>query len=340
VIISAPDVVEIREEALPDLGADEALVSLLVAGVCGSDLHGMHGSHPIMSPPYYPGHEVVGTVVRVGANVSLVDVGQRVTPEPTLPCNHCKMCATGRSNICENLEFFGCGFREGGMADLFTVDARRLHIVPGTFDLRQASLIEPLATPVHAVRLAGELEGKAVAIIGAGTIGLLVLAAARARGARRIVITDVLEWKREAAVHRGADAAVDAADPNVAVTVRAALGETADVVFDCVANQTTIDAAVEMVQRGGTIVVIGIPSKPVQFRLFALQERQIRLQGAATYLSEDYAEAIEILASGTIDASTMITSTYPLERAAEAFAAAADGSQVKVLITGTGSDLV
>jgi len=339
VVVSAPNVVEIVDEALPELGDGEALVSLRVAGVCGSDLHGLHGSHPTMKPPYYPGHEVVGVVERVGAAVSNVQVGQLVTPEPTLPCGHCKMCAVGKSNICENLEFFGCGFREGGMADVFSVNASRLHVIPEGFDLRQAALIEPLATPVHAVRLAGDLEGKAVVIIGAGTIGLLVLAAARARGARRIVVTDVLVSKREGALARGADVAVDAADPNLAATVRSALGETADVVFDCVSIQPTIESALDMVQRGGTVVVVGVPSKPVLLPLFELQERQMRLQGAATYLPEDYAEAIRILASGVVDAEGMISSSYPIERAAEAFAAAANGDQIKVLITGTGVEL-
>jgi len=339
VIVSAPNTVEVVEEFLPELGDHEALVSLLVAGVCGSDLHGLRGSHPTMKPPYYPGHEVVGTVERIGAGVTHVQVGQLVTPEPTLPCGYCKMCLVGKSNICENLAFFGCGFREGGMADLFSVDATRLHVIPEGFDLRQAALIEPLATPVHAVRLAGDLAGKTVAIIGAGTIGLLVLAAVRARGARRIVVTDVLASKRDGAVTRGADVAVDAADPDLAATVRAALGETADVVFDCVSIQPTIGAAIGMVQRGGTVVVVGVPSKPVQFPLFELQERQMRLQGAATYMPEDYAEAIRILASGSIDADGMITSSYPIERAGEAFAAAANGDQIKVLITGTGVSL-
>ena len=339
VLVSAPGVIDIVAEALPDLLPHEALVSLRVAGVCGSDLHGLHGSHPTMKPPYYPGHEVVGVVERVGAEVDAVVVGQLVTPEPTLACGHCKMCRTGRSNICENLEFFGCGFREGGMADLFAVDASRLHVIPEGFDLRLASLIEPLATPVHAVRLAGDLSGKSVVIIGAGTIGLLVLAAAKAHGAGRIVVTDVLESKRQGALDRGADVAVDAADPDLAATVRAALGETADVVFDCVSIQPTIASAVDMVQRGGTIVVVGVPAKPVQFALFELQERQMRLQGAATYTREDYEESIAILASGAIDAAGMITAHYPLEQTADAFAAAANGDQIKVLVTGAGVDL-
>lgn len=339
VIVSAPNTVEVVTENLPELQPGEALVSLMVAGVCGSDLHGMHGTHPAMKPPYYPGHEVVGIVEEVGSDVTGVSVGQMVTPEPTLPCGHCKMCLTGRSNICENLEFFGCGFREGGMADVFSIKASRLHLVPEGFDLRMAALIEPLSTPVHAVRLAGDISGKTVVIIGCGTIGLLILAVAKAHGARRIVMTDVLESKRRGAIERGADAVVDSAAADVAALVRSELGESADVVFDCVSIQPTIASAIDMVQRGGSVVVVGVPSKPVEVPTFLLQDRQIRLQGAATYLSEDYAEAIAIIAAGGVNAVSMITATFPLEETADAFAAAARGDQIKVLLTGAGIQL-
>jgi len=339
VIVSAPGQVDVVIEAVPEVRADEALVSLQVAGVCGSDIHGMHGTHPTMKPPYYPGHEVVGVVEALGADVTGLAIGQLVTPEPPLPCGHCKMCTTGRSNICENLEFFGCGFREGGMADLFTVRADRLHVVPEGFDLRMASLIEPFSTPLHAVRLAGDIAGKAVAIIGCGTIGLLMLAAARAKGARRIVMTDVLEAKRQGALELGADAVVDSAAPDVAALVRAELGESADVVFDCVSIQPTVTSAIEMVQRGGTVVIVGVPSKPIEVPAFILQDRQVRLQGAATYLSEDYADAIAIIAAGGVDAGHMITASFPLEETPAAFAAAAGGDQIKVLLTGAGVEL-
>ena len=210
VFVSAPDVVEVVGEAVPDLEPGEALVEMLVSGVCGSDKAGAHGEHAFFKPPYYPGHEVVGVVVAVADGVDEVVAGERVTVEPTLVCGHCKPCRHGAENLCENLEFFGCGYREGGMADVFSVPARRLHKIPATFSDYQAALVEPLATPVHAVRLAGDLAGKTVAVLGAGTIGLLTLVAARHAGARKIVSTDTLAAKRDLAVALGAAAAVDA----------------------------------------------------------------------------------------------------------------------------------
>ncbi|MFL4910637.1 zinc-binding dehydrogenase [Streptomyces sp. MMS24-I2-30] len=330
--VSAPGTVEVVTEAVPEPGPGEVLVSFRVAGVCGSDLHGLHGKHPAMPPPFYPGHEVVGTVL-AGECPPGIWVGQLVTVEPPLPCGYCKMCSTGRSNICSELEFFGCGFREGGMADTFTVRADRLHPVPDGFTLRQAALIEPLATPVHAVELAGGVAGKAVAIIGCGTIGLLTLAAARAGGARRVVMTDLLAAKRDIALASGAEAVVDAAAPDAPAAVKDALGETADVVFDCVSAQPTVRSAIDMVERGGTVVLLGVPSGPLEVPAFTLQDRQIRLQGSATYQRADFEKAIRILGGDYVSPDRIITSAHPIRSAAGAFAAAESGDQVKVLIT-------
>jgi 2-desacetyl-2-hydroxyethyl bacteriochlorophyllide A dehydrogenase len=334
VIVSAPDVVEVVTEPVPTLKAGEALVEMLVSGVCGSDKAGAHGEHAFMKPPYYPGHEVVGVVVAVADGVGDVVAGDRVTVEPTLVCGHCKPCRHEAENLCENLEFFGCGYREGGMADVFSVPARRLHKIPETFSDYQAALIEPLATPVHAVRLAGDLTGKTVAILGAGTIGLLALIAARHAGAGKIVSTDPLAAKRELALEMGADGVVDARTDDLAGVVRAELGESADVVFDCVAYQGTVDSAVKMAIKGGTVVVLGGARKPVTIDLPVVQEYQIRLQGAATYRWEDFDEATEIIGSGVFDADRFITATYPLTEAAGAFAAIASGSEVKILVVG------
>ena len=332
VVVSAPNVVEVRTEGVPPLETGEALVEMSVSGVCGSDKAAAHGEHAFVSLPYYPGHEVVGVVVAVADGVDEVRAGDRVTVEPTLVCGHCKPCRHEAENLCENLEFFGCGYREGGMADVFSVPVRRLHKVPEGFSNYQAALIEPLATPVHAVRLAGDLTGKTVAVLGSGTIGLLALTAARHAGAGKVVSTDTLAAKRQLALALGADAVVDASSDDLAGVVRGELGESVDVVFDCVANQATLGEAVKMAVKGGTVVVVGGARKPATINLPVLQEYQIRLQGAATYRWEDFDDAIAIIGSRAFDASKFITITFPLPKAADAFAAIGSGREVKILV--------
>jgi 2-desacetyl-2-hydroxyethyl bacteriochlorophyllide A dehydrogenase len=331
-VVVHADHIGVEDVERPAPRSDEVLVSTTFVGVCGSDTHAAAGEHPFISLPYNPGHEVVGVVRERGDAVDAVQVGDRVIVEPTLPCWYCKMCTTGRENLCENLRFFGCVYEQGGMADYFTIPANRVHVVPEDLDDLQAVLVEPLATPVHAVRLSGGVQGRTVVIIGAGTIGLLVLAAARHDGARRVIMTDPLPSKRERARRLGADAVVDATLPDVAAVIRAELGESADVVFDCVAIQPTVDQAVSLASKGGVVMIVGVPTRPVTVPLPQIQDLQVRVQGSATYVPEDYAVATAIIRAGEVRVTDFVTSRYPLEQAADAYAASAGGEEVKVVI--------
>jgi 2-desacetyl-2-hydroxyethyl bacteriochlorophyllide A dehydrogenase len=332
-VVVHPGRIAVEAADIPAPGPGEALVRTLAAGVCGSDLHAAHGRHPFVPLPYRPGHEVVGVIETVGSAVDDRRPGQRVIVEPDLPCWTCKMCTSGRENLCENLQFFGCGYAQGGMADYFTLAANRLHPVPDTLDDHTAALIEPLSTPVHAVRLAGDVTGRSAAVLGAGTIGLFTLAVLRAHRCGTVVSTDPNAAKRERAAALGADATVDARTPDVAGQVRKALGESADVVFDCVATQASMDQAIAIADKGGTVVVVGVPAREVTIPLPIVQDHQIRIQGSATYLPEDYAESGSLLGRGTVREEDFVTATRPLAQVAEAFGLASSGQHVKVLLT-------
>ena len=331
-VVVYPGRIAVEAADIPAPGPDEVLVRTLAAGVCGSDLHAARGRHPFVPLPYRPGHEVVGVIEAVGSAVEEMP-GQRVIVEPDLPCWTCKMCTTGRENLCENLQFFGCGYAQGGMADYFTLPANRLHPVPDTLDDNTAALIEPLSTPVHAVRLAGDVADRSVAILGAGTIGLFTLAVLRAHGAGPVVSTDPNLAKRQRAEALGADVTIDARAPDVTGQVREALGGSADIVFDCVAIQSSVDQAIAIADKGGTVMVVGVPAAAVTVPLPIVQDHQIRIQGSATYLPEDYAESAGLLGRGVIRTSDFVTATRPLAQVAEAFELASSGQHVKVLVT-------
>ncbi|GAA0455619.1 alcohol dehydrogenase [Paractinoplanes deccanensis] len=331
VIVSGDGVTVVSAE-VPTPGAGEVLVRTAVAGICGSDTHALHGRHPFITLPYAPGHEVSGTITSLGPGVTGFEAGQRVTVEPFLPCWECKQCLAGRQNICERLRFFGCAHDQGGMADYFTIDQRRLHVIPDELDWTTAAFIEPLGTPVHAIGLAGGVAGKTVAILGAGPIGLLTLLVAQVYGAKRVVMTARSAANRARALSFGAAAAVDATAADAADQVRAALGESADVVFDCVASQSTTSQALAMAAKGGTVVVVGVPAAGVSIPLPLVQDSQLRIQGSATYLPADFAEAIRLLVTGQVDVSRLVTATHPLADAASAFDDAASGSHLKVLL--------
>lgn len=304
------------------------------SGICGSDIHATHGRHPFVPLPYHPGHEVVGVVAGVGAGVT-IGIGERVVVEPILYCGRCKYCADGRYNLCATMVFFGCTAPTGGMADLFVLPEHRLHVLPAGLSDLHGALVEPLSTPVHAVRLAGpDLTGACVAILGAGTIGLLTLIAAREHGATTIVVTDPLASKRDMALRLGADSVHDATAPDVVAVVRERLGVSADVVFDCVAVQSSMDQAVAMALKGGTVVVVGVPASPVTVALPQIQDLQVRIQGSATYVRQDYLESMRLLQSGRVPVDQLITAQFPLAQAPTAFAEASSGRHVKVVLFG------
>jgi 2-desacetyl-2-hydroxyethyl bacteriochlorophyllide A dehydrogenase len=334
VVVAADGTVGVARVDVPEPGPGELLVALSVAGICGSDVHAVQGLHPFVPPPYRPGHEVTGTVQRGGPGTA-TPAGRRVVVNPVLYCGHCKRCRQGQVNLCRQMAVFGCGTPAGGMAEYFVVPERNVVPLPEGLTSLQGALVEPLSTPVHAVRLAGpDLTGQTVVILGAGTIGLMTLAVARQHGAARIVMTNRAADKRKRALRLGADAAFDPREPDVVAAVQAELGgEQADVVFDCVAVQDTLDQALELVLKGGTVVVVGVPPGPATVALQHLQDRQIRLQGSAVYRPEDYTESIGLLAGGVVRPADFITAQYPLDDAAAGFGAAASGQQIKVVLT-------
>ncbi|MFI6861646.1 zinc-binding dehydrogenase [Streptomyces sp. NPDC050421] len=333
VLVRSIDDISIEEVPAPRPGANELLVRSTVVGICGSDTHAARGHHPFIDLPYRPGHEVVGVVAAAGEGAGDFAPGTRVIVEPNLYCGTCAQCRSGRYNICRQLKVFGCQ-TPGGMADLFTIPADRVHRVPEAMSDLQAALVEPLATPVHAVAKAGDLTGRTVAVLGAGPIGLLVIAAARHAGAARIVATDLLETKRERALQLGADGALPADAADLTAEAHAVLDGPADVVFDCVAREQSMAQAIDLVAKGGRIIVVGVGAPgPTPIRLDLVQDREIRIEGTLMYTADDYRTALGLIGSGVIDTDAIITATYPLEEADKAFAASLAPEHIKVLIT-------
>ncbi|GAA2570192.1 alcohol dehydrogenase catalytic domain-containing protein [Streptomyces roseoviolaceus] len=333
VLVRSIDDITVEHIPAPTADEGELLVRTAVVGVCGSDTHAAQGRHPFMSLPYHPGHEAVGVVAATGPGVDGFAPGDRVVVEPNLFCGRCPQCRTGRYNICQELKVFGCQ-TPGAMTDLFTIPADRVHGVPAGMTDLEAALVEPLATPVHAVAKAGDLTGRAVVVLGAGPIGLLVLAAARHAGAAAIAVTDLLPGKRDRALRLGADAALPADAADLTEQARQALGGPVDVVFDCVAREQSMAQATDVVTKGGRIIVVGVGAAgTTPVRLDLIQDREISVEGTLMYTAEDYRTALALISSGAVDTDEIVTATFPLEEAAKAFAASLAPEHVKVLVT-------
>jgi L-iditol 2-dehydrogenase len=331
--LHAPLDVRIIESQKPSPKPDEILIAVARVGICGSDLHAYHGRHPFIELPIVPGHEFAGTVVETGANVHDFAPGQRVTLEPSLVCGECYNCTHGRYNICEKLQVVGCQ-TSGAMSEYLAVPASKTMGLPDSVTWDQAVMIEPLAVGVHAVRVARVQAGTNVLILGAGTIGLMALQAAKALGAGQVMITDLIQDRLDLATKLGADHAVNPSRTDLAQALEAAFGpQRADVILECVGIATTARDAVRVARKGTRIVLVGVFEEEVLVNLGLVQDRELELVGTLMYVEDDFPTALELVRTGQVKVESLITHRFPLDQAAEGFAVAdSRGAALKVVL--------
>jgi L-idonate 5-dehydrogenase len=277
------------------------------------------------------GHEVVGTVVSYGDGASGPLAGTAVAVHPATPCSVCPECADGRRNVCRDTRYLGSAARlphvQGGFAAQVVVPADQLRPLPARLGLRRAALAEPLSVALHAVRRAGEVAGKHVLVTGAGPIGCLVVAAAKAAGAAHMTVTDLLPTALEYARIAGADSLVRADDPD-----DAGWPSEVDVAIEASGAAAGLDTCLRLVRRGGAVVQLGmLPPGLSRFAGNLVVSREIELRGAFRFDGE-FDEALELLAAeASFDG--LVSSVVPVREAESAFALAADRSRsCKVLL--------
>ncbi|MFI2201122.1 L-idonate 5-dehydrogenase [Streptomyces sp. NPDC020192] len=324
----------VAELPVPEPGPGEALVAVRYGGVCGSDLHywrhGGVGDFRLREPMVL-GHEVVGTVVSYGAGATGPAPGTAVAVHPATPCGRCPECADGRANVCRDTRYLGSAARfphvQGGFAAQVAVAAEQLRALPDGLGLRRAALAEPLSVALHAVRRAGDVSGRHVLVTGAGPIGCLVVAAAKAAGAARVTVTDPLPRAREFAAAAGADALVRADDP-----ADAGWPEEVDVAVEASGAAAGLDTCLRLVRRGGVVVQLGmLPPGQSPFAGNLLVSREIELRGAFRFDAE-FDDALRLLAARA-EFDELISAVVPVRKAEDAFALAADRSRsCKVLL--------
>lgn len=329
--------VEIREVPTPTVEPNGIVVRVRHCGICGSDLHWYVGEFP--PPSVCPGHEIAGEVADVGRDVKGLAPGDAVAVEPLVVCRECAYCRTGNYQLCRRFSVIGMS-RPGGLAELVSVPAYATYRLPPGMDYEIASLTEPMAVCVHAVRLAGVTLGDRVLILGAGTIGLLAIVAARAAGAAEVAVTarhahqaDMARRLGSARVF-GTDSAGD----------RERSAWTADCPVDVVietvgGTANTINDAIESVRPAGTVAILGIFTNAPAIAAVPLVIKEVRLVGSLTYgragPRTDFDVALQLLSAEAARVRALVTHRFALEAAAEAFATAADKSQggIKVTIT-------
>jgi len=333
-VMTAPGKIEFRQVGRPKPKPDEVLIEVKRIGVCGSDIHVYHGTHPYTGYPVVQGHEVSGLVAETGSSVKGFKPGLPVVFMPQVTCGTCYPCTHGMEHICDHLKVMG--FQTGGAAQqFFPVPARQVLKVPESIPLDQAAMIEPLSVAVHALSRYGDVRGKKVVVLGAGTIGNLVAQSARAMGAEKVVITDISEYKLNKARLCGLNRLVNTTQKDLGEVILKEFGpDRADVILECVGAQDTISQAVEHARKGSTIVVVGVFGVKPVVDLGFVQDRELTLTGTLMYQKKDYELAIQLMSQGLLKLEPMITQRFAFEKYLEAYHAieASKGEYLKVMI--------
>ncbi len=311
----------------PTPAAGEVVVKVGRCGICGSDLH-------MTEDPAYGcrhgdvlGHEFAGEVVALGSGTQGLKTGDLVSVIPLKSCGQCEQCRKGTVQWCENF-----GLQGGGYAEYAVTRPNQCVKLPGDLSLADGAIVEPLAVALHGVNLSGMKTGDKVLVLGAGPIGLAVAFWARRYGAAKVAVQDIATHQQDRALDMGADIfVVDPSDP-IGGAERA-LGGKADVVFECVGLPGLIQQGVSQVRNDGTIVLLGLCTKPDTLNTFAMLSKQVRLITSAFFTRQEYEGALDALHHGAMEPRLLVTDTITLGDTPEVFESLKQRtSQCKVLI--------
>lgn len=290
--------VEIREIDKPVITDTEVLIKAKTVGVCGSDLHLFRGTHPFRHAPAILGHEIAGEVVEVGSKVTKFKPGDRVTVEPQVGCGTCEMCAKGYVNLCGSKKVPGTPKWIGAFAEYFNAEEHTVYKLADSVSYETGTLTEPLAVAVHTVDHAATKSGSMV-ILGAGTIGQLVLAVAKARGFDPVIVSDTAPFNREFSLKHGAAGAFDPLHDDIPAKVKELTGgKGADICIVAAGADNILDQACDCVHKCGEIGIVAMITKKIPFYSYATVFNELSIYGAMTYEPKDFAAAMELINGG------------------------------------------
>ena len=304
-VLQAPGQITIENRKIPQPGPGQVQVAIGAVGICGSDVHyyehGRIGDF-VLEAPMVIGHESAGTITALGPGVDPSRMGQLVALEPGVPCKTCAQCLAGRYNLCPDMRFFATPPVDGSIAKYVTIDAAFAHPAEG-LTAEQAAMAEPVSVGVWACRKASVTVGDRVLVTGAGPVGLFAAQVARAYGASSVTLTDLSPFRLEVAAQLGFD--TQRADEPLATG-------SYDVLLECSGAAPAFKAGVRALGRAGRAVVIGMGSAELPLEVFALQGKELTVQGVFRYRN-CYPAALELIGTGAVNVAPVLTHRFTLE---------------------------
>lgn len=330
-ILVEPGKIEFKEVEAPRVNANEVLIRIKAASICGTDVHIFEGRWKV-STPRIMGHEGSGEVVDAGGGVTKVDVGDRVVVAPLIHCGSCRMCRAGRYNICERRRFVGIE-ADGVFAEYIKVDQTNVEPLPDELSFEEGALVEPFAVAVHAVRRGGIPMNGTVAILGAGPIGLCAIRAVRAAGAGEVLSIDPLEDRLSLASELGADLVINPKRANVRdLVLKHTGGRGADVIIEASGSPEAYKGIADLAGRGGKIIQIGLPLAQVCFDMLPFSRKELELIGCNGHMM-DLEGAIDLARRDRSLISKMITHRFPLQDVVKGIEVAREGKGIKIVLS-------
>ena len=318
----APLTFRLTDMPIEDPGPGEVQVRIEAVGVCGSDLHAYSEGAVGSTPNVYPmvlGHEPAGRIVKTGVGVTGLAAGDRGALEPALYCYHCEFCLSGHHNVCANIRFLSNPHHPGFFRELVNLPVANFLPIPAGISCDEATLAEPLAVALHSVRLASIRPGETVAVIGAGPIGLLTIAALRAAKAGRIWAVEPLVHRIELARSIGADVAIEPREAAEEI-LRGTGQRGVDCAIDCAAREHTTSQAIQLTRNAGRVALTGIHSTPfVSMDGSAMRRKELTIFNVRRS-NHETEEALELLRAHPEWFAPLLTHKRPIERIDEAFA--------------------
>ena len=333
VVVHAPHDLRVETVAVPELSPHQVEVKIERGGICGSDLHYYHeggfGTVRIKEPMVL-GHEIAGTVVRIGSAATHVKVGQRVAVNPSLACGTCRFCQQGLQAHCLDMRFFGSAMRfphvQGGFRERLVCHETQAVVVRDGLGAEVAAFAEPRAVCLHAIKRAGPLAGAKVLVTGSGPIGCLTMLAAHHAGASQIIATDIADRTLEIAKRMGADVTINTASHADGLEAFKADKGRFDVSFECSGHPKAVADTIACTRPRGRIIQVGIGGTDMPIPINAIVAKEIDLGGTFRFY-EEFQWAVDLLGSTRIDVSPLHSATYGVDEAKAAFDLASDKSK-------------
>jgi L-iditol 2-dehydrogenase len=318
----------LEDLARPKPGPGEVLLKVASVGVCGSDVHyyeeGRIGD-AVVTAPIIMGHEFSAWIAGLGAGVEGLEVGQLAAVEPAIHCRECESCRNGHPNLCPDVRFCGTPPIDGVFAEYTIMPAENCFPLPAGFGPEEGAMLEPLGIAIHTVDLAHLKAGQTVAVLGAGPIGLLTAAVAKAAGAGEIYMTEPLADRRKFALDYVADVVLNPEETDVVAEItRLTGGRGVDVAFEAAGALETPDQAAAIACPGGVVVIAGIPSVDTMTMKASTARRKGLTIKLVRRMKHTYPRAIRMVQKGMVDVKPLVTHLFPLERIADAFAMVVD----------------